>query len=109
MTAQPGLVEHNKVIKAFATDGADHSFDIGALPRRARRRQYLCDPHRLHLLDEITAEDAVTIAQQEARRAVPRKSFPKLLRSPLGSGMCSHREVDGAAAAAGARRGGQRR
>jgi hypothetical protein len=69
MPAQAGLVKHNKVIKAFATDGADHSFDIGALHRRARCRQYMFDPHRLQLLDEITAEDAVTIAQQEARRA----------------------------------------
>jgi hypothetical protein len=66
MPAQAGLVEHNKVIKAFATYCADHSFDIGALPWRARR-------------------------------AVPRKSFPKLLRSPLGSGMCSHREMNNAA------------
>lgn len=97
MPAQAGLVEHNKVIKAFATDGANHSFDIGALLRRAWGRQYLFDTHRLHLLDEITAEDAATIAQQEARLAVPRKSFPELLRSPLGSGMCSHREVDDAA------------
>jgi hypothetical protein len=66
--------------------GADHSFDIGAMPRRAGRRQYMIDAHRLHLLDEITAEDAVTIAHQNLRRAGPGKSFPKLLRSPLGSG-----------------------
>src|SRR4051794_12137367 len=97
MPAQAGRVEHNNVIKAFATEGANDPFDIGALPRRAWCRQSLFDTHRLDLVDEITAEDAVTIAQQELRRAVPRKSFPKLVRSPLGSGMCSHREVNDAA------------
>ena len=39
MPAQAGLVEHNYVIKAFAADGANDSFDIGALPRRVWCRQ----------------------------------------------------------------------
>ena len=29
----------DQVIEAFAADRADHAFDVGALPRRARRRQ----------------------------------------------------------------------
>src|SRR5437870_13660835 len=37
--AQPGLMENNDVIQAFATDGAQQSFRKGILPRRSRRSQ----------------------------------------------------------------------
>src|SRR5205814_5620799 len=37
--AQPGLMENNDVIQAFATDGAHQSFRKGILPRRSRRSQ----------------------------------------------------------------------
>src|SRR5687768_15281161 len=72
-----GLVEHNQVIQAFATNGADHPLDVGPLPWRAWRRQYLFDAHRLDLLNEVMAEDAVPIAQQITRGTVPRERLPE--------------------------------
>ena len=56
----------------------------------------MLDPHRLHLFYKLMAEDAVAIAQQILRRAVPRKGFPKLVSGPLRSGMCCHCEVNDA-------------
>jgi hypothetical protein len=82
------------VIQAFATNGADDPLDICALPWRAWRRQYLFDPHRPDLLNEVMAEDAVTIAQQIARRTVPRESLPELLSGPFCSRMCRDCEVN---------------
>jgi hypothetical protein len=32
-------MEHDHMIEAFATNGANHPLDIGSLPRRARCRQ----------------------------------------------------------------------
>ena len=60
---QTSLVEHDQVIQAFASNSSDHAFDKGTLPGLARCRQHLFDAHRLHLLDEVMAEDAITIAQ----------------------------------------------
>jgi hypothetical protein len=31
------FVEHDHVVQALASDGADNPFDLGTLPRRARR------------------------------------------------------------------------
>lgn len=41
-------------------------------------------------------EDAVTIAQQTARRPVPRERLPELLSGPFCSRMCRDREVNNA-------------
>src|SRR5919106_4083714 len=38
---QTGLVENNEVIQTFPTNGPDHPFDTGSLPRRAGRRKHL--------------------------------------------------------------------
>ena len=54
----------------------------------------LFDPHRPDLLNEVMAEDAVTIAQQIARRTVPRESLPELLNGPFCSRMCRDCEAN---------------
>jgi hypothetical protein len=43
VAVQTGLVEHNQVVQAFATYGADDPFDIRALPWRTWRRKHLFD------------------------------------------------------------------
>ena len=72
---QRALAEDDHVIQALAADGSDEPFDVCPLPRRPRRRQHLFDAHRLHLLDEVLAEDPIAIPQQIARRGVPREGF----------------------------------
>lgn len=87
VAVQTGLVEHNQVIKAFATYGANHPFDIRALPWGTWRGKHLFDSHRFHLLDEVMPENAVAVPQQITWRALPRKCFPELLSRPFGSRM----------------------
>ena len=50
----------------------------------------------LHLVDEVLAENLVTVAQQITRRTVPRKGLTKLLGCPLCSWMSRHAEVENA-------------
>ena len=61
---QASFIEHNHMIEALTTYGADHAFNVGALPWRARRRQHLFDSHGLDLFNEFAAEDPVAIPQQ---------------------------------------------
>ena len=42
--AQPGRGHDDDVIETLASNGADEPFDIGILPRRARRREDFVDP-----------------------------------------------------------------
>jgi hypothetical protein len=42
---QPGLMENDNVIQAFAPDGTDESFGVGILPRTLRCRQDFVDAH----------------------------------------------------------------
>ena len=61
-------------------------------------RQHLLDSHRLHLLHELVAEDAIAIPQQIAGHRVPRESFPQLVRRPLRGRMSGDGEMQNASA-----------
>lgn len=74
------------VVEAFAADRAYHTLDVGALPGRAGRRQYLRHPHRRDLIHKVAAEDAVPVMQQIARCRIPRKGFAELLSGPCSRG-----------------------
>ena len=80
---QRALVEYDDMIQAFAANGANEPLHICTLPWREGRREYLFDPHRLYLVDELLSEDPIAVAQQIAWHTLPRKSIPKLLYSPL--------------------------
>src|SRR4051795_8271030 len=79
---QASLVEDDHVIEALAANGSDHAFHVCALPRRPRRREHLLDAHRIHLLDEVVAEDSIAIPEQVPWRGVPWEGFAHLLRRP---------------------------
>jgi hypothetical protein len=93
MARQTGLVENDDVVQALPANRADHPFDVGALPGRARGRQHLFDPHGFHLLDEVSAEDPIPIAQQIAGCRVPGKRFSELVSGPLRGRMGSDGEM----------------
>ena len=59
-------MEYDDMIEALATNGSNHSLDVGSLPRRAWCRQNFADAHISHLLLELTAEDGIAVAQQVA-------------------------------------------
>ena len=75
MARQAGLIKNDHVVQALAANGADHPFDVGALPRRTRGRQDLLDSHRFHLLDEGLSEDPIAIAQQIAGSRILGEGF----------------------------------
>ena len=52
------------MIEALATNGSNHSLDIGSLPRRAGCRQDFADAHVSHLFSEVVAEDRIAVVQQ---------------------------------------------
>src|SRR5688572_8697594 len=95
---QGTVAEDDHMVHTLTTNGPDEPFNIRALPGRTWRRQYLFDAHCLHLLNELMAEDAISVAQHIARRFVPWKGFPKLLGGPLGARMCRDREMHDAPA-----------
>src|ERR1035437_539224 len=83
VSIQAALAKYDHVIQALAANGPDHTFDIGVLPWRPRRRKHLFDAHGLHLVDEVLAEDPIPIPEQISRYSVPRKGLAHLLSSPL--------------------------
>jgi hypothetical protein len=50
------------VIQALAAKGANHPIHVCSLPWRPRREKNLLDAHCLHLIDEVLAENLVTVA-----------------------------------------------
>ena len=60
-------MKYDHVIETLATNGSNHSLDVGSLPRRAGRGQNFADAHISHLLLELTAEDGIAVTQQVAR------------------------------------------
>jgi hypothetical protein len=75
-------MEHNHLIEALATNGSNHSLDIGSLPRRARCRQNFADAQVSHLFSEVIAKDSIAVPQQVARELFKGKCLPQLLSGP---------------------------
>lgn len=56
------LIQHNHVVQAFSAYGADQSFHVGILPRRAGRNEHFLNPHVLDPMSKVLAVDAVTVS-----------------------------------------------
>ncbi len=50
-------MEHDHMIEAFATNGANHPLDIGSLPRQAPCRQDFANAHVSHVFWKVIAKD----------------------------------------------------
>jgi hypothetical protein len=59
---QMGLVQHDHLIQALATDTADEALHVGILPRATRRDLHLVDAYVLHALWKSVTVDAVAVA-----------------------------------------------
>src|SRR5215471_6059456 len=93
---QAGFTEDDHVIQALPPNGAGHALDVRTLPRRSSRSQQFLNAQLFHLLGEIGTEDAVAVAQQIARRAVPQKRLPQLLRGPFRGRMSGDAKMQNA-------------
>jgi hypothetical protein len=86
------------MIQTLAANRADQALDVGILPGLLWRRENLPDTRPVRRFTELLSVVPVTIAQQIARRAVPREGFQQLSSSPFSRWMFGDRKVDGAAA-----------
>jgi hypothetical protein len=93
---QAGFTENDHLIQALPPHGADPALDVRTLPRRSWRSQHFLNSQLFHLLGEFATEDAVAVAQQIARRAVPRKRLPQLLRGPFRGWMSGDAKMQNA-------------
>ncbi len=82
--SQVSLVEDDDVVEDLAADAANHAFDEGVLPRRARRGENLGDADPFHASPELVAVDAIAIAEEVAGRRVIGERLDDLLGSPCG-------------------------
>src|SRR6516225_2812191 len=80
------------MVQTLTANRAHDPLDVRTLQRHPWRSQHFLHPKFLHLLREARTEDAVTVSQQEMRRAVPGKCLPQLLRGPFRSRMSRHAE-----------------
>ena len=78
--AKAGSRQHDDVIEALPSNRSDESFDVGVLPRGARRRQDFLNAHGIHVI-----EHRITIAKERSRHFVPGERVTKLLHGPRGS------------------------
>ena len=78
------------MIEALASNGSNHSLDIGSLPRRAQCRQNFANSHVSHLFSEVIAKDRIAVPQHVTRGLVKGKCLPQLLPSTPRLGGRSH-------------------
>src|SRR5580693_7491486 len=69
-------MEHDHMIEALASNGSNHSLDIGSLPRRAQCRQNFANSHVSHLFSEVIAKDRIAVPQHVTRGLVKGKCLP---------------------------------
>lgn len=81
------------MIEIRTADGADHASHVGLLPRRAGCAKHFFDAHGPQLVEELAAEDAVSVTQQALWDLVKRKGLSQLLRCPLCCGMGRYVEM----------------
>jgi hypothetical protein len=96
MARQAGVIEDDDLIQALPANGSNHSFDVRALPGRARSGQHLFDSHRLDLLHKLVAEDPIAVPEQITGCGLPREGFPELVSRPLCRWMGGDCEVQNA-------------
>jgi len=81
------LVEHDEVVEAFPTDGADEAFGVGILPGGARGDEDLTDTHVGDAPSELVPIDRVAISEQIPGRRFIGKGVDHLACRPPGGGM----------------------
>ena len=88
------LVEHDDVMKALASEGADHPLRVRILPWRSWCCYDFFDAHVLDPPAEVITVDRIPITDQKSRRLVFGKRLDDLLSCPLGRRMRSDVEMD---------------
>jgi hypothetical protein len=91
------FAQHDQVVDALSTEGADHAFRKGILPGRSRRDEHFIDAHVLESMPEVVAIDPVSITEQvSGLAAVRREGLDDLLGGPLRRRVIRDVEVEDA-------------
>src|SRR3954447_16281822 len=85
---QMSLAEHDHMIEALASDGADKSFSVTVLPRRSRRCRSVANAHRANASGECLSVDAVAITNEVIRHRFPPAGLADLSGDPFAGWRC---------------------
>jgi hypothetical protein len=80
------FVEHDDVVEALPTNGADQALAIGVLLWRCRCGQRFLDPHQPHSPDDLAGEDLVRVVKQAWRLGVVPERLDGLSCCPVSAG-----------------------
>ena len=88
MTQMP-LAEHDHMIEALASDGADQSFSVTVLPRRSWRCRSVANAHRANAARKCLAVDTVAITNEVIRHRLPPAGLLtcRAIQSAVGDGV----------------------
>src|SRR3974377_1997420 len=86
--AQMRLTQDDEMVHALAPDRPDQSFGKAILPRRGRRSGLVPDAHGAHSSCDDGAVDPIPIADEVARRLIPREGLGQLACDPFSRWVC---------------------
>src|ERR1700742_1100006 len=98
-SAQMRLAQDNDVVHTFTPDRSDQPFGKSILPGRRWCNGPISDAHGAQSAHDDATIDPVAIADQVARRFVPRECFCDPARNPFGRGVWSDVDPDEVSAA----------
>src|SRR6478672_4740058 len=93
-SAQMRLAQDNDVVHTFTPDRSDQPFGKSILPGRRWCNGPIPDAHGAQSAHDDATIDPVAIADQVARRFIPRECFCDLARNPFGRGIWSDVDPD---------------
>src|SRR5580700_1876194 len=93
-SAQMRLAQDNDVVHTFTPDRSDQPFGKAILPGRGRCNRLVPNAHGTQSTCDDAAIDPVAIADEVARRFIPRECFCDLARNPFGRRMCCDADPD---------------
>src|ERR1700730_3558301 len=93
------LAQDNDVVHTFTPDRSDQPFGKSILPGRRWCNGPIPDAHGAQSAHDDATIDPVAIADQVARRFLPRESFCDLARNPFRGRMCCDVDPDEISAA----------
>src|ERR1039457_6560185 len=82
------------MIHTLAPDRSDQTFGKAILPRRGRRGGPVPDAHGAHSACDDAAVDPIAIADEVARRLIPREGLGQLARNPFCGRVCCDVDPD---------------
>src|SRR5215470_13066807 len=86
------FAKNDDMVKTIPSDRADQPFSIRILPGRPRRYWAVSETHRFHAQLEGDAVGTIAVAHNILWHRLPRVTFDKLTRNPLGSRVLGHPE-----------------